>query len=108
MRTQANPRLMLMILSAVFAFLYLSYGFLSYMGMAANAAIMARLSPGKQRGMAYALFFMPGSIVGAVAPLIAASIGDSFGLVVIFYATIVLFFLSLSVLKFGVRLKPSA
>jgi MFS family permease len=90
-----------------FAVLYLSFGFLSYMGMAANAGIMARLSPGKQRGMAYALFFLPGSIVGAVAPLVAASIGDAFGLAAIFYAVIVLSFLSLGVLNFGVRLRPS-
>jgi MFS family permease len=93
---------------ATFVVLYLSYGFLSFLGMAANAAIIARLSPGKQRGMAYALYFLPGSIMGAVAPLIAASIGDAYGLVAIFYTTIVLFFLSLVVLQFGVRLQPSA
>ncbi len=91
-----------------FALFYLGYGLLRTLGMAANAAIMAQLSPGKQRGMAYALFFLPGSIMGAVAPNIAASIGDAFGLVAVFYATIVLSFLTLGVLQFGVRLQPSA
>jgi MFS family permease len=90
-----------------FVGLYMAYGFLTYLGMAANAAIMAKLSPGKQRGLAFALFFLPGSLVGAVAPLIGASIGDTFGLVTIFYAATFLFFLSLGVLKFGVRLGPS-
>jgi MFS family permease len=94
--------------NTVFAILFLSYGLLRLLGMAATAGIMARLSPGKQRGMAYALYFLPGAIMGAVAPLIAASIGDAFGLVAIFYATIVLFFLSLCILQFGVRLRPSA
>ncbi len=94
--------------NTAFALFYLSYGLLRTLGMAANAAIMARLSPGKQRGMAYALFFLPGSIMGAVAPIIAASIGDAFGLVAIFYATIVLSLLSLGVLQFGVRLKQTA
>jgi MFS family permease len=94
--------------NAAFVIFYLIYGFLTFLGMAATAAIMAKLSPGKQRGLAFALFFLPGSIMGAVAPLAAASIGDVFGLAVIFYAVIVLFFLSLAVLQLGVRLKPSA
>jgi len=93
--------------NTAFVALYLSYGFLTFLGMAATAAIMAMLSPGKQRGLAFALFFLPGSLVGAVAPLAAASIGDVFGLVVIFYAATLLFFLSLGILKFGVRLRPS-
>jgi MFS family permease len=93
--------------STAFVVLYLIYGFLTFLGMAATAAIMAKLSPGKQRGLAFALFFLPGSIMGAVAPLAAASIGDTFGLAAIFYAVIVLFFLSLAVLQFGVRLKPT-
>jgi MFS family permease len=91
--------------NTAFVVLYLSYGFLTFLGMAASAAIMAKLSPGKQRGLAFALFFLPGSIMGSVAPLAAASIGDAFGLVGIFYAAMMLFFLSLGVLKFGVRLR---
>jgi MFS family permease len=93
--------------STAFVVLYLIYGFLTFLGMAATAAIMAKLSPGKQRGLAFALFFLPGSIMGAAAPLLAASVGDALGLVAIFYAVIFLFFLSLVVLQFGVRLKPS-
>lgn len=94
--------------NTAFALLFLVYGFLRLLTMAAGAGIMAKLSPGKQRGMAYALYFLPGSIMGAVAPLIAAAIGDAFGLAAIFYTSTILFFLSLGVLQFGVRLKPSA
>jgi FSR family fosmidomycin resistance protein-like MFS transporter len=93
--------------NAAFAILYLAYGFMTFLGMAANSAIMAQLSPGRQRGLAYALFFLPGSIMGAVAPLMAASIAEAFGLVSIFYASIVTFFLALVVFKFGVRIPRS-
>jgi MFS family permease len=89
-----------------FVVFYMAYGFLTFLGMAASAAIMAKLSPGKQRGLAFALFFLPGSIMGAVAPLLAAQIGDLFGLVTIFYAVIIFFFLSIVVLQFGVRVEP--
>jgi DHA2 family multidrug resistance protein len=93
--------------NTAFVILYMAYGFLSFLGMAANSAIMARLSPGKQRGLAYALFFLPGSIMGAAAPLIAASIADTYSLVSVFYASTVVFFLSLGVLGFGVRVPTS-
>jgi MFS family permease len=93
--------------NVVFVILYLAYGFGTYLGMAANSAIMARLSPGKQRGLAFALFFLPGSIVGAVAPLLAASIADALSLVTIFYVSTAIFFLSLGVLGLGVKVQPS-
>lgn len=93
--------------NTVFLILYLTYGFLNFLGMAANSAIMAKLSPGKQRGLAYALFFLPGSIMGAVAPIIAASIAEAFGLTIIFYISTVVFFISLGVLKFGVRVQST-
>ena len=93
--------------NTVFLILYLTYGFLNFLGMAANSAIMAKLSPGKQRGLAYALFFLPGSIMGAVAPILAASIAEAFGLTIIFYTSTVVFFIALGVLKFGVRVQST-
>jgi len=89
--------------NTAFVIFYLGYGFFSFLGMAANSAIMARLSPGKQRGLAYALFFLPGSMMGAVAPLVAASIADVWSLATIFIASTIIFFLSLLVLQFGVK-----
>jgi MFS family permease len=90
-----------------FVVFYLSYGFLSFLGMAANSAIMARLSPGKQRGLAYALFFLPGSLMGAVSPLVAASIADTWSLATIFVVSTITFFLSLFVLQFGVKFESA-
>lgn len=91
--------------NTLFVILYLAYGFFNFLGMAANSAIMAKLSPGKQRGLGYALFFLPGSIMGAVAPVIAASIAEAFSLTTIFYVSIAVFFFSLGVLRFGVRVR---
>jgi MFS family permease len=91
-----------------FVAFYLSYGFLSFLGMAANSAIMARLSPGKQRGLAYALFFLPGSLTGVAAPLVAAFIADTWSLATIFAVATVTFLSSLLVLQFGVKVKAAA
>ncbi|MGQ9585126.1 MAG: MFS transporter [Anaerolineae bacterium] len=93
--------------NAISAFLYVSYGFFRILGMAANSAIMAMLSPGKQRGLAYALFFLPGSVMGAVAPFAAGSLAQVFGLTTVFYAVAAVAFVSLGVLQFGVRLPSS-
>jgi MFS family permease len=93
--------------TTAFVVLYLAYGFFNFLGMAANSAIMAKLTPSKQRGLGYALFFLPGSIMGAVAPMIAASIADTFTLTSIFYASTVILFIGLGVLRFGVKVQPS-
>ena len=88
-----------------FTALYLISGFFNFLGMAANSSIVAKLSPSSQRGLGYALFFLPGSLMGAVAPVIAAFIGEVFGLSSIFYASIVVYAVGLFVLWFGVKIK---
>ena len=88
---------------ASFILLYISYSFCNFLGMAANSAIMASLSTSRKRGLGYALFFLPGSIVGAVGPVVAAQIAGSFGLHSIFIAALAVFSMGLVVLKFGVK-----
>jgi MFS family permease len=90
-----------------FVVFYLAYGFLTFLGMAANSAIMARLSPGKQRGLAYALFFLPGSLTGVAAPIIAASIADTWSLATVLIVATVIFLSSLLVLQFGVKIEAA-
>ena len=90
--------------TSLFIVLYLLNGFFNFLGMAANSSIIASLSPSRQRGLGYALFFLPGSIMGAVAPIVAAFIAEVYGLTSIFYASIVIFFIGLAVLRFGVKL----
>jgi MFS family permease len=86
-----------------FAVFYLGYGFFNLLGMAANSAITAKLSPSRQRGMGFALYFLPGSIMGAFAPMIAAFIADSFGIFNVFMASVGVFALAWALFRFGVK-----
>jgi FSR family fosmidomycin resistance protein-like MFS transporter len=92
---------------ALFVTFYMAHGFFSFLGMAANSAIVARLTPRRQRGLGYALFFLPPSIMGALSPMIAAYIGEAFGLEKIFFASIAVYFIGLLVIKFGVKVDSS-
>ncbi|MCJ7732635.1 MFS transporter [Candidatus Bathyarchaeota archaeon] len=89
--------------NTLFMALYIAYGFCVTLGMAGRSAIMARLTPRKQRGLGYALFFLPGSIIGAVAPIVAGYLADLLGFQSIFNIAIVVNFLALGVLKFAVK-----
>ena len=86
-----------------FVLMYLLHGFFNYLAMAANSALMAKLSPGRQRGLGYALFFLPGSIMGAVAPIMAAYIAEAFSLYSVFMTSLAAYVVGLLVLHFGVK-----
>jgi len=86
-----------------FASFYLGYGFFNLLGMAANSAISAKLSPSRQRGLGFALYFLPGSIMGAFAPMIAAYIADMFGVFNVFMLSVGVFALTWIMFQFGVK-----
>ncbi len=86
-----------------FTLLFLGSGFFTYLSMASNSSMMAKLSPGRQRGLGFALYFLPGSVMGAVAPMIAALIADNLGMYPIFIASFVAYVAAVLVLMFGVR-----
>ncbi|MBT4320455.1 MFS transporter [Candidatus Bathyarchaeota archaeon] len=86
-----------------FIVFYVASGLFTFLSMAANSAIMAKLSPSGQRGLGYALYFLPGSVMGAIAPMIAAFIADNFGVYNVFMACIGVYFLAVAVLQFGVK-----
>ena len=86
-----------------FTVFYLGYGFFNLFSMAANSAITAKLSPSKQRGLGFALYFLPGSIMGAVAPMIAAYIADLWGIYSVFLSSIGVFAVAWMVFTFGVK-----
>lgn len=88
-----------------FMALYLTYNFFGILSMPAMGAITAQLSPPNQIGMGYALSFMPASITGTIAPLIAAWIADTYGLFPIFIVATVIMYFSLIIFQFGVRIK---
>ena len=91
--------------NATFIVFYIGYGLFFFMGMASNSAIMAKLSPSGQRGLGFALYFLPGSVMGAIAPMIAAFIADTFGVYNVFMACIGVYFLAVVVLQFGVKVE---
>jgi FSR family fosmidomycin resistance protein-like MFS transporter len=89
--------------NVAFVVFYISYSFCSTLSMTANSAIMVQLSPIRRRGLGYALFFLPGSLVGAVAPLVSASIADSYGMTSIFVVAFTIYVIGQVILKFGVK-----
>jgi MFS family permease len=88
-----------------FMILYLAYRFCGILGMPAMATITAQLSPPSQIGMGYALSFMPASITGVIAPIVAAWIADAYGLFPIFTVATAVMYFSLIILQLGVRIK---
>ncbi|MFC1802381.1 MFS transporter [Thermoproteota archaeon] len=89
--------------NTVFMLLYIAYGFFTILGMAGRNAIMAKLTPRKQRGLGYALFFLPDSIIGVIAPITAGYLADLMGFQNIFNIAVVLNFIALAILRFTVK-----
>jgi len=91
--------------NTAFTALYVAYGFTNTLGMAPRSAIMAKLTPRRQRGLGYALFFLPGSIVGAIAPVVAGYLAGLMGFGNVFNVAIVVNFAALAVLRFAVKVE---
>jgi MFS family permease len=91
------------LVSGAFALFYLGYGFFNLLSMASNSALTAKLSPQRQRGLGYALYFLPSSLMAAVAPIIAAFIASTYGLLPVFMAATAVFMISVPILHFGVK-----
>jgi MFS family permease len=89
--------------SLMFTIFFIGYGICNNLGMAGRSSIMAILSPRGKRGLGYALFFIPSSIMGAVAPMIAGYIAQNFGFNMIFYYSIGIFVIAIGVLRFLVK-----
>ncbi|MCW4048112.1 MAG: MFS transporter, partial [Candidatus Bathyarchaeota archaeon] len=89
--------------NTVFMVLYIIYGFFSSLGMAAKNAIIARLTPRGQRGLGFALSFLPGSIVGAIAPIVAGYVAEAIGFSNVFNLALLINFMALGILRFAVR-----
>jgi MFS family permease len=83
---------------------FIIYGFCNTLAMAARSSIMAKLSPSRQRGLGYAIFFLPGSIMGAIAPIIAGFVAATYGFNAIFYLVIAIYALAITIMKFLVKI----
>jgi MFS family permease len=91
--------------NTAFTGFYVAYGFFTTLGMAPRNSIIAKLTPRKQRGLGFALLFLPGSIVGAIAPVIAGYIAENIGLGNIFNVALLVNFISFIILKYAVKIK---
>jgi MFS family permease len=89
--------------NSAFTIFYIGYGFFKLISMAANSSITAKLSPSRQRGLGFALYFLPRSIMGASAPMIAAFIADVLGIYYVFLTSVAVFALAWFVFTFGVK-----
>ncbi|MFP3951700.1 MAG: MFS transporter [Candidatus Bathyarchaeia archaeon] len=88
-----------------FFIFYLARRFFGMLSMPSNSSITARLSPPKQRGIGFGLSTLPGSIMGSIAPLIAAFIADTYGIYPIFIISSLISYMGLGILQFGVEIK---
>ena len=90
----------------LFIVVYIIYRFSQTLGMAGRSNLVAKLTPAGQRGVGYALLFLPGSIMGAISPMIAAYIIENFGINFLFPLSIGIYIISLSILVFLVKEPP--
>lgn len=86
-----------------FTVLFIGYGFFNLLSMASNSSLTAKLSPQRQRGLGFALYFLPGSIMGAVAPMLAAFIANTWGMYPVFISSALVYALSVPIIHFGVK-----
>lgn len=86
-----------------FMAMYLIYRLFGIMAMPGQASITARLSPPKQMGMGFALTFMPSSVTGILAPIVAAYVLDNFGYLPIFTVATVVMYLSIGLFALAVK-----
>ncbi|HUS77421.1 MAG TPA: MFS transporter [Patescibacteria group bacterium] len=86
-----------------FILVYILYGFSGTLGMAARSTLIAGLTPSNQRGLGYSLLFLPGSIVGAISPIIAATLIGNFGIGLLFPISMFISAIGILVLVFGIK-----
>lgn len=91
--------------NTAFIIFYVLYGFSNTLGMAPRNSLIAQLTPRKQRGLGYALLFLPGSIVGAIAPVVAGYLAEIIGFGSIFNIAVGINFLALAILRFMVKVE---
>jgi MFS family permease len=93
---------------AGFVVCYVASGFCGTLVMAARSSIMAQLTPRHRRGLGYALYFLPGSIMGAVAPIVAGYIAASLGFTAVFMVSLAISAIALAILKLAVHIDADA
>jgi len=86
-----------------FMIFYLGQRLFGILGMGANGAITAKLSPPSQRGMGFALSSLPTSLATSLAAWIAATMIDTYGIYSIFPTASVIYFVGWAIFNWGVK-----
>jgi MFS family permease len=81
------------------AVIYLTGGFFGSSSMGPSTSLAAEFSPKARRGLAYTFFMLPFSLIGAVAPVIAAKIIELYEIQVLFPFSICLSLIGVLVLS---------
>ena len=89
----------------LFVLAFVGYGFCNTLSIASRNTIMADLSPSNQRGLGFALLFLPQSIMGAVAPIFAGFLAETLGFNSIFIFALITYLIGLGILQFTVKIK---
>jgi len=84
----------------------LVYGFFSYTSMAAAASLVAQYTSKGRRGLGYALYFLPSSLIGGVAPVLGALVAEAWGIWQVFPLSTVIFAVAAVLLWFTPTAKP--
>jgi MFS family permease len=79
---------------------YLLYGFFSNMEMPAVQSLVVKLTPAEGRGLAFSLSFLPGTLAGAVSPVLGAVIIGAFGIWEIFPFSFAMLIIAMILLAF--------
>jgi MFS family permease len=90
-----------MYLSPVYALIIIYFigGYFGGSTMGPSSSLVASLSPRRRRGLAYAIFMLPFSLVGAISPMIAAQIIEAYNVAALFPFAIFLTLVSILLLK---------
>jgi len=79
--------------------IYFVGGYFGGSTMGPSSSLVAGLSPKRRRGLAYAIFMLPFSLVGAISPMIAAEIIEAYDVAALFPFAISLTLASILLLK---------
>ena len=79
--------------------IYFVGGYFGGSTMGPSSSLVAEFSPRKRRGLAYAIFMLPFSLVGAISPIIAAKIIESYEISTLFPFAICLSIASIPLLQ---------
>lgn len=87
----------------LFIAIYFTQSFIVSLGIAANSAIVASLTPSARRGMGYALYFLPISLIGAATPAFGGMVAERMGLATLFPLAAAFTAISVLILYFFVK-----